>query len=400
MTTTASGSSELVTPFLLAVADDDLNDLRERLLRTRWPDQETVADTSQGPKLAKIRRLVEYWATEYEWRKTEALLNGWGQYTTTIDGLQIHFVHVRSKVPGARPLLLTHGWPGSVLEFRHAIGPLTDPVAHGGSSKDAFDVIIPSLPGFGFSGRPTGTGWNLHRTAQAWATLMRRLGYTSWMAQGGDLGAVVTAELAALHTETDIGLAGIHLNMATFMPTEEEMRDADPAEQVMMAQTGYYYETLSAYSHEMATRPQTIGYSLTDSPAGLASWIYAMFQDVGGSKDEHGDAEKLFSFDEIIGDIMLYWLPNTAASAARIYWEMNQVQWASPGTVEAPITVPTGLSIMPGEYVRRSRRWAERRYTNLILFNEVARGGHFALLEQPELLVADIRKTFGQVPTP
>ena len=400
MTTTAPVGSDLVTPFTLTVPDADLDDLRGRLLRTRWPDQETVDDTSQGPKLAKIQRLVDHWATNYDWRTTEALLNGWGQYTTVIDGLEIHFVHVRSAVPGARPLLLTHGWPGSVLEFRHAIGPLTDPVAHGGCGEDAFDVIIPSLPGFGFSGHPTGTGWNLHRTAEAWATLMQRLGYTRWFAQGGDLGAVVTAELAALQSEADIGLAGVHLNMAAFMPTEQEMRDADDAEQAMMAQTGYYYGMLSAYSNEMSTRPQTIGYSLTDSPVGLASWIYAMFQDVGGSPDEHGDAEKLFSLDEMIDDIMLYWLPNAAASAARMYWEMNQVQWASPGTVEAPLTVPTGLSIMPGEYVRRSRRWAERRYTNLVLFNEVARGGHFALLEQPELLVADIRRTFGQVHTP
>ncbi len=399
MTTTTPVSSD-ITPFTLNVPQSDLDELRERLLHTRWPDVETVEDTSQGPKLAKIQRLVDYWATEYDWRKTEALLNGWGHYTTVIDGLDVHFVHVRSAVPGARPLLLTHGWPGSVLEFRHAIGPLTDPIAHGGSAEDAFDVIIPSLPGFGFSGHPTGTGWNLHRTATAWATLMQRLGYTSWFAQGGDLGAVVTAELAALQSEQDIGLAGIHLNMAMFMPTDEEMGEADDAERTMMQQSGYYRQMLSAYSNEMSTRPQTIGYSLTDSPVGLASWIYAMFQDVGGSHDEHGDAEKLFSLDDMLDDIMLYWLPNAAASAARMYWEMNQVQWAGPGTIEAPLTVATGLSIMPGEYVRRSRRWAERRYTNLVHFNEVARGGHFALLEQPDLLVADIRRTFQHVRTP
>ena len=260
-------------------------------------------------------------------------------------------------------------------------------------------MIIPSLPGFGFSGHPTGTGWNLHRTATAWATLMQRLGYTSWLAQGGDLGAVVTAELAALQSETGIGLFGIHLNMAMFVPTEEEMSKADDAERTMMQQSAYYWQTLSAYSNEMSTRPQTIGYSITDSPVGLASWIYAMFQDVGGSHDKHGNAEKLFSLDGILDDIMLYWPPNAAASAARMYWEMNQVQLASPGTIEAPLTVPTGLSIMPGEYVRRSRRWAERRYTNLVLFNEVARGGHFALLEQPDLLVADIRRTFQLIRT-
>jgi microsomal epoxide hydrolase len=383
-----------ITPFTLQVPQTDLDDLRRRLLHTRWPDAETVDDTTQGPQLAKIQRLVEHWSTTYDWRRTEALLNGWGQFRTSIDGLDIHFVHIRSGVPGARPLLLTHGWPGSVLEFRHAIGPLTDPEAHGGTAADAFDLVIPSLPGFGFSGRPTGPGWNLARTARAWAVLMRRLGYTRWFAQGGDLGASVTAELAALEQRSGIGLAGIHLNMALFTPTDDEMRDADDAERAMLAEGGYYWQTLSAYSQEMSTRPQTIGYSLTDSPVGLASWIYAMFQDVGGSHSEHGDAEKLFTLDEMIDDIMLYWLPGTAASAARMYWEMNQVGWSTAGTLDEPLTVATGLSIMPGEYVRRSRRWAERRYPNLVHFNEVARGGHFALLEQPQLLVEDIRATF------
>jgi pimeloyl-ACP methyl ester carboxylesterase len=386
-----------ITAFTLAIPQDDLDDLRQRLLNTRWPDKETVGDTSQGPQLDKIQKLVAHWVDKYDWRKTEALLNGWGQYTTNIDGLDIHFVHIRSAVPGARPLLLTHGWPGSVLEFRHAVGPLTDPEAHGGTAEDAFHLVIPSLPGFGFSGRPTGTGWNLNRTAQAWSVLMDRLGYTDWFAQGGDLGASVTAELAGLQAAKSIGLAGIHLNMALFMPTDEEARASTPEEQQMLQESGYYRQALSAYSQEMSTRPQTIGYSLTDSPVGLASWIYAMFQDVGGSHHEHGDAEKLFTLDDMIDDIMLYWLPNTAASAARMYWETNKVGWASPGTIDKPLLVPVGLSIMPGEYVRRSRRWAERRYANLVHFNEVARGGHFALLEQPELLVADIRATFRNI---
>jgi len=383
-----------VTPFLLDVPQADLDDLRRRLLATRWPDAETVDDTSQGPRLEKVRALVERWATGYDWRRTEALLNGWGQSTTSIDGLDVHFLHVRSAVPGARPLLLTHGWPGSVLEFRHAVGPLTDPEAHGGSAADAFHLVIPSLPGFGFSGKPTTTGWNLARTARAWAVLMGRLGYRDWFAQGGDLGASVTAELAALEAAEGIGLAGVHLNMALFQPTDDEARDATAEERVMLQESGYYWQVLSAYSQQMSTRPQTIGYSLSDSPVGLASWIYAMFQDVGGSHDEHGDAEALFSLDEMIDDVMLYWLPNAAASAARMYWESARTGWASPGTVEEPLTVPVGLSVMPGEYVRRSRRWAERRYADLVHFSEVARGGHFALLEQPELLVADIRTTF------
>ncbi|MDQ0745664.1 pimeloyl-ACP methyl ester carboxylesterase [Clavibacter sp. B3I6] len=383
-----------ITPFRLDVPEADLDDLRRRLLATRWPEPETVGDTGQGPQLARMRRFVERWADGYDWRPTEALLNGWGQHITEVDGLGIHFLHVRSPEPGARPLLLTHGWPGSVLEFRHAIGPLTDPVAHGGSAEDAFHVVIPSLPGFGFSGKPTGTGWGAGRTARAWAELMHRLGYDAWYAQGGDLGASVTSELAALEAAEGIGLRAIHLNMAPFMPTDDEMRDATDEERRMMAETGHYWQQLSGYSQMMSTRPQTVGYGLQDSPAGLAAWIYAMFQDVGGSHDEHGDAEALFALDEMIDDVMLYWLPGTAASAARFYWESAQVGWATPGTIDAPITIPTGLSIMPGEYVRRSRRWAERRYTDLVLFSEVARGGHFALLEQPGLVVDDIRATF------
>ncbi|QWS33868.1 epoxide hydrolase family protein [Curtobacterium aetherium] len=387
-----------ITPFTLDVPQGDLDELRRRLLATRWPERETVEDTSQGPRLDKVRALVEHWASDYDWRRAETLLNGWGQHTTTIDGLDVHFLHVRSAEAGARPLLLTHGWPGSVLEFRHAIGPLTDPVAHGGTAEDAFHVVIPSLPGFGFSGKPTAPGWDLARTARAWAVLMQRLGYPEWFAQGGDLGATVTAELAALQARIDIGLAGIHLNMALFTPTDDEVRHASPEEQVMLQESGRYWQELSAYSQQMATRPQTIGYALTDSPVGLAAWIYAMFQDVGGSHDEHGDVERVFPLDEVIDDVMLYWLPNAAASAARMYWEANRTGWASPGTVEEPLTLPVGLSIMPGEYVRRSRRWAARRYTDLVHFSEVARGGHFALLEQPELLVADIRETFRARP--
>ncbi|WP_445444205.1 epoxide hydrolase family protein [Clavibacter sp. km3a] len=383
-----------ITPFRLDVPEADLDDLRRRLLATRWPEPETVDDTSQGPQLTRMRRLVDRWVDGYDWRRTEALLNGWGQHTTEIDGLGIHFLHARSLEPGARPLILTHGWPGSVLEFRHAVGPLTDPVAHGGSAEDAFHVVIPSLPGFGFSGKPTGTGWGARRTARVWAELMRRLGYDAWYAQGGDLGATVTSELAALEAQEGIGLRGIHLNMATFMPTDEEMRDATDEERRMLAETGHYRQQLSGYAQMMSTRPQTVGYALQDSPAGLAAWIYAMFQDVGGSHDEHGDAEALFPLDEMIDDVMLYWLPGTAASAARFYWESAQVGWATPGTIDEPITIPTGLSVMPGEYVRRSRRWAERRYADLVLFHEVERGGHFALLEQPGPLVDDIRATF------
>jgi epoxide hydrolase len=380
-----------IRPFPLAVPQAELDALRARLLATRWPDRETVADTSQGPRLAKLQALVRHWVTGYDWRPTEALLNGLGSATTVIDGLDIHFLHVRSPEPDALPLVLTHGWPGSVLEFREVIGPLTDPVAHGGSAGDAFHLVIPSLPGFGFSGKPTGSGWDLRRTARAWTTLVHRLGYERFAAQGGDIGAGVTEEMAALHTSAPSGLVGIHLNMAMFQPTEQEVAEASPDEQEMLAEARYYGDVLSGYAKQMATRPQTIGYSLADSPVGLAAWIYAMFQDVGGSR---GDAEAVFSLDEILDDVMLYWLPNAGASAARVYWEMAQGRWAPPADVDSPVTVPTGITIMPGEYVRKSRRWAERRYTDLVHFEQVAAGGHFAVMEQPALLTEQIRATF------
>ena len=383
-----------VTPFTLAVPQADLDALNKRLATTRWPERETVEDTSQGPQLAKVQTLIERWAGGYDWRATEALLNGWGQYTTLIDGLEIHFLHVRSPQPDAAPMIMTHGWPGSVLEFREVIGPLTDPVAHGGEARDAFDLVIPSLPGFGFSALPTTTGWGIERTARAWNTLMQRLSYTRWYAQGGDIGAAITEQMAAISTTTETGLAGVHVNMAMFSPTEDEQDNATEDEQEMLADAGYYQQQLAGYATMQATRPQTIGYSLVDSPVGLASWIYAMFQDVGGAR---GDAETVFSLDVMLDDIMLYWLPGTGASAARMYWEMARSRWCPPASIDSPLTVPTGITIMPGEYVRKSRRWAERRYTDLVHFNEVAAGGHFAVLEQPDLLVEEIRTTFRGV---
>ncbi|TWH74848.1 microsomal epoxide hydrolase [Modestobacter roseus] len=389
----AATAADAVHPFTVDVPQAQLDDLQQRLAATRWPDAETVADTSQGPQLAKVRALVERWRTGYDWRATEALLNGWDQFVTTIDGLDVHFLHVRSPEPDAMPMVMTHGWPGSVLEFRSVIGPLTDPVAHGGRAEDAFSLVIPSLPGFGFSGRPTGTGWDLPRTARAWITLMARLGYDRFVAQGGDLGAGVTEEMAALTATTPTGLAGMHLNMAMFWPTPQEMAEATPEEQQMLTEARYYDEVLSGYAKQMSTRPQTIGYALSDSPVGLAAWIYAMFQDVGGAR---GDAEAVFDVDEMIDDVMLYWLTGTAASSARMYWELAQGQWGPPAGA-APIDLPTGITIMPGEYVRKSRRWVERRYTDLLHFDQVAAGGHFAALEQPELLVEEIRTTFRRL---
>ncbi|UOZ05476.1 epoxide hydrolase family protein [Amycolatopsis sp. WQ 127309] len=377
-----------ITPFSLAVPESQLADLRERLRLTRWPEPETVSDTSQGPRLAKIRALCEHWSGGYDWRRCEDLLNGFGQFHTEIDGVDIHFLHVRSPEPDALPLIMTHGWPGSVLEFRKVIGPLTDPAAHGGDPRAAFHLVVPTMPGFGFSGRTTEPGWTLARTAGAWITLMDRLGYDRWGAQGGDLGAGVTDEIGR---KAPAGCVGLHLNFAMFFPTPQERAEATPHEQAMLDSADYFWETLSGYAKEQSTRPQTIGYSLADSPAGQAAWIYAMFQDTCGTP---GDAEASFTHDELLDDIMLYWLPNAGSSAAKTYWEMARARAAASGP-PAPITIPTGFTMAPHEHVRKSRRWIERRYTDLVHFAELDQGGHFLALEQPDLFVAEVRASFA-----
>lgn len=288
------------------------------------------------------------------------------------------------------PLLLCNGWPGSILEFRDLIGPLTHPVAHGGNAEDAFHVVIPSMPGFGFSGRPTGTGWNISRVADAWITLMQRLGHPSWFAQGGDWGAAVVEQIARTAPER---CRGVHFNLPLVFPTPQEMSEATGEEQQMMARAQRYQGELSAYAAEQATRPQTIGYSLADSPTGLAAWIYTLFQDV---TDSAGDPEKVIDRDEILDDIMLYWLPNAAASAARLYWEDRQGN-AMGGGPGGPNPVPAGFSVFPGEAVQASRRWIERRYETVLHYAVLDRGGHFAALEQPDLLTDQIRTTFRSV---
>jgi pimeloyl-ACP methyl ester carboxylesterase len=379
--------STTVHPFQLAILQADLDDLQARLAATRWPDRETVFDTSQGPQLARLQALVARWQDGYDWRRCETLLNTLGQYRAEIDGLDIHFLHVRSPEPDATPLLLTHGWPGSVLEFRDVIGPLTDPVAHGGQASDAFHLVIPSLPGFGFSGKPTGTGWDVGRIARAWATLMDRLGYARWAAQGGDWGAAVTTTLGYMAPP---GLIGIHLNMVMFQATEEERADATPAEQAMLAAAARYDQEFSGYYKLQSSRPQSIGFALADSPVGLAAWIYALFQDVS---DSGMQPERVFELDAIIDDIMLYWLPNTGASSARLYWETMQ-SMRRGGMPSAPMATPAGISMFPGEQIRLSKRWAERRFANLVHFNELAQGGHFAALERPGDFVDEVRATF------
>ncbi|MCP3039449.1 epoxide hydrolase [Xanthomonas euvesicatoria pv. allii] len=376
-----------MTPFRINIAQAELDDLNQRLGHTRWPSQETVRDHSQGPKSARIRRLVERWRTGYDWRATERLLNGWNSSRTAIDGLDIHFLHVRSPEPGALPLLLTHGWPGSILEFRDVIGPLTDPVAYGGKASDAFHLVIPSLPGFGFSGKPTFRGWGVGRTAAAWVELMRRLGYGErWTAQGGDWGSAITTALGFMQPP---GLVGIHLNMVMFDPSAEEIANATPAEQRMLDDAKRYQREFSGYMHLQSTRPQSVGFSLADSPAGIAAWIYALFQDVSQSG---GEPENVIALDHLIDDIMLYWLPNAGPSSLRFYWEAAQE--AGTAMPMHPMPTPTGISMFPGEQVRISRRWAERRFADLRFFAEAERGGHFAAMENPPAFVDHLRDTF------
>ena len=371
-----------VEPFSIQASDEQLGDLADRLRRTRWPEPELVDDTSQGVPLAWLREICDYWVEHYDWREREARLNAWPQFRTVIDGLGIHFIHVRSPEPEATPLLLTHGWPGSIVEFTKTLGPLTDPGAHGGDPADAFEVICPSLPGYGFSDKPAEQGWGVERIARAWATLMSRLGHERYLAQGGDWGSMVTTALSRVDAEH---CAGIHLNMALAMPTQDDLADLSEREQASLASMDHYQKRDSGYAKQQSTRPQTLGYGLTDSPVGQAAWILEKFW---SWVDHDGDPLSVLDRDELLDNVMLYWLPATAASSARLYWE-------SFGKVDLdPLPAPTGLSVFPGEIFRPSRRWAQRRYEDLRYFNEPDRGGHFAAFEQPQRFVEEVRAAF------
>ena len=373
-----------ITPFQVAIDDRDLADLADRLARTRWPEREPVEDWSQGVPLDYLKRLCEHWADAYDWRAREARVNAFPQFRVEIDGLGIHFLHVRSPVPDALPLVMTHGWPGSVLEFLEVIGPLSDPAAHGGDPQDAFHVVCPSLPGYGFSDKPTGTGWGVERTALAWARLMERLGYGRYGAQGGDWGAAVTSLIAA----TDRAhVAGIHVNMVIAGPGRDPGELTQP-EQAALASMSYYDEWDSGYSKEQSTRPQTIGYSLVDSPVGQCAWILEKFW---SWTDTDGDPVAALGADRVLDNVMWYWLTRSGASSARMYWESFRTRLSDR------VDLPTGVTIFPKEIFRPSRRWAERRYTNIIYWHEPARGGHFAAFEQPELFVDQVRAFFRMV---
>jgi pimeloyl-ACP methyl ester carboxylesterase len=374
-----------ISPFTVEIGDDQLADLSDRLRRTRWPEAEVVDDWSQGVPLRYLQDLCAHWADGYDWRAREARINAFPQFKTSIDSLGIHFLHVRSPEPGALPLILTHGWPGSIVEFLEVIGPLSDPAAHGGDPADAFHVVCPSLPGYGFSDKPTTTGWGIERIADAWAALMTRLGYDRYGAQGGDWGSAVTTNIA-LADPTHV--AGIHLNMVSARPNPDDMGDLTESEQAGLASLKYYQDWDSGYSKQQSTRPQTVGYSLVDSPAGQCGWILEKFW---SWSDTNGDPVGALGADRILDNVMLYWLTATAASSGRLYWE--SFRRARSGVVE----VPSGMSIFPKEIFRPSRRWAEKSFSDIRQWHELAVGGHFAAFEQPETFVDEVRSFFRLV---
>jgi len=385
-------TSDEVVPFRIEVPQGTLGDLRARLAGTRWPEAETVDDWSQGVPLSYLRELCRHWAEDYDWRATERRLNLLPQFRTEVDGLGIHLLHLRSPHPDAFPVVLTHGWPGSVVEFLKVIGPLTDPTAHGGDAADAFHLVIPSLPGYGFSDRPAQPGWGVERIAGAWARLMARLGYRRYGAQGGDWGTSVSTSIAQQDPEH---VAGIHLNPPLAPPDPATFDDLTEAERATLAALEHAAEWESGYSQEHATRPQTIGYALVDSPAALCAWIVEKFW---AWTDHDGQLEDVLTRDELLDNLMLYWLPGTGAASARLYWEsIRQVnRWIS-GPVTDTVAVPTGCSIFPKELQRPSRRWAARRFLDIRWWNELDKGGHFAAFEQPELFVNEVRAFFRLV---
>jgi pimeloyl-ACP methyl ester carboxylesterase len=395
MSSTVETATE-IKPFQVEVPEEQLADLRRRIEATRLPSRELVEDRSQGVQLEAIRELARYWASDYDWRKAEAKLNALPQFKTEIDGVDVHFIHVRSKHEDALPLIMTHGWPGSVIELLETVGPLTDPTAHGGSADDAFHLVLPSVPGYGFSREPSELGWDAGRTAQAWPELMRRLGYTRYVAQGGDVGAAVTD---AMGRQTAEGLIGIHTNLFVpalggNMPTDTEQERAAVEQITAFRATGF------GYFLEQATRPQTIGYALLDSPVALAAWMLDHDTDSYykiASAFVDGQPVGNLTREHILDNITVYWLTGTGASAARSYWESGQAQAKAAGQAPPPMTLPFGFTTFPGEIWRTPRSWVEKAYPNVIYFNEVERGGHFAAWEEPELFSQEMRAAFASL---
>ncbi|WP_322054009.1 epoxide hydrolase family protein [Paraburkholderia bannensis] len=388
----AATENTKIRPFKAHIPDSALIDLKRRLANTRWPGKETVGDESQGVRLARMQQLVQYWGSDYDWRKGEAKLNGFPMFITEIDGLDIQFIHVRSRHENALPMIMTHGWPGSILELTKAIRPLTDPTAYGGSADDAFHVVVPSLPGFGFSGKPTTTGWGSDHIARAWGELMSRLGYERFVSQGGDCGSVVSHRMAMQHVK---GLIGIHINMPATVPPDiaRALALSEPAPAGLSEDEKNAYEKLNVfyrdncgYSAMMVTRPQTVGYALADSPVGQAAWMYDKISQWTYSG---GVPERSLTRDEILDDISLYWLTNSATSSAQIYWEDHSNNFNA-----VDISLPTAVTVFPGEIYQAPRSWAERAYHNLVYFNKVDKGGHFAAWEEPQLFAQEVRAGF------
>ena len=394
-TTTASAESA-VRPFRIEVPRGEIDELRRRINATRWPTRELVTDRSQGVQLAAIQNLARYWTTEYDWRRCEARLNALPQFKTEIDGLDIHFIHVESAHKNALPLIMTHGWPGSVVELLETIGPLTDPTAHGGRAEDAFHLVLPSIPGYG-SDEPAELGWGPVRIGQAWAELMRRLGYARYVAQGGDVGSQVTDAMGRLALD---GLIGIHTNLLTpALGDAEALSESPPsaAERAALDALAEFHATGAGYFVEQATRPETIGYALLDSPVALAGWMldhdtdayYKISRAFTGGQPSGG-----LTRDHILDNITLYWLTGTGASAARSYWEEGQENARAAGQAPTPVSIPVGFTTFPGEIWRTPRSWVEKAYPNVIYFNEVDKGGHFAAWEEPELFSEELRAAF------
>jgi pimeloyl-ACP methyl ester carboxylesterase len=389
----AQAAVNAIRPFKVAVPGDDIAAMKRRIAETRWADDEPAPDDSQGVRRQTIEPLLRYWASDYDWRKVEAKLNSLPMFLTEIDGLDIHFIHVRSRHENALPMILTHGWPGSVLEFLKAIDPLTNPTAHGGTADDAFHLVIPSIPGFGFSAKPATLGWGSDHIGRAWSTLMGRLGYDSYVSQGGDCGSVISQRMALQRVP---GLLAIHLNMPAVVPADiaRILAAGDPAPANLSAkergafdQLEAFYRDNSAYAAMMNTRPQTIGYALVDSPVGMAAWMY---EKIAQWTYSGGQPERVLTRDEIIDDIALYWLTGTGASAARIYWEDHSNNFNARGLIDLPVAV----SVFPGEIFRAPKSWAERCYKNLFYFNEASNGGHFAAWEQPRIFAEEVRAAF------
>jgi pimeloyl-ACP methyl ester carboxylesterase len=388
----AATGDNRIRPFKADVPEASLVDLRRRLSATRWPGKETVNDQSQGLQLARMQALVQYWATDYDWRRGEAKLNAFPMFMTEIDGIDIQFIHVRSRHKNAMPLIMTHGWPGSIFEMLKVIAPLTDPTAYGGSADDAFHVVVPSIPGFGFSEQPHKTGWGSDHIARAWGELMARLGYTRFVSQGGDCGSVISHRMAM---QTVKGLIGIHVNMPATVPPdiatlltlgEPAPSDLSPKEKAAYESLNVFYRDNCGYSAMMVTRPQTVGYALADSPVGQAAWMYDKISQWTYSG---GVPERVLTRDEILDDISLYWLTNSATSSAQIYWEDHSNNFNA-----VDISLPAAVTIFPGEIYQAPRSWTERSYHNLMYFNEVDNGGHFAAWEQPVLLATEVRAAF------